>query len=41
MGEVINSSIEGYKDLLKSFIETQDERSLYGVEMMSKSFLKN
>lgn len=41
MGEVMNSSAEGYKDLLKSFIETQDERSLYGVEMMSKSFLKN
>ncbi|WP_156292071.1 PP2C family protein-serine/threonine phosphatase [Oceanobacillus salinisoli] len=41
MRKVIDSNIENYKNLLKSYIETQDERSLYGVEMMSKSFLKN
>ncbi|WP_085993421.1 PP2C family protein-serine/threonine phosphatase [Oceanobacillus senegalensis] len=41
MGKVVNSSIENYKNLLKNYIMTQDERSLYGVEMMSKSFLKN
>lgn len=41
MGKVFHSSMEDYKNLLKNYIETQDERSLYGVERMSKSFLKN
>lgn len=30
-----------YKDLLKRYIETQDEQSLYGAEQISKSFIKN
>lgn len=30
-----------YKDLLKHYIETQDEQSLYGAEQISKSFIKN
>nr|WP_155670038.1 PP2C family protein-serine/threonine phosphatase [Ornithinibacillus caprae] len=30
-----------YKELLKSYIETQDEKSLYGAEQISKSFIKN
>lgn len=30
-----------YKDLLKHFIETQDEQSLYGAEQISKAFIKN
>ncbi|MFC4559893.1 PP2C family protein-serine/threonine phosphatase [Virgibacillus kekensis] len=30
-----------YKDLLKHYIETQDEQSLYGAEQISKAFIKN
>ncbi|MFZ3578924.1 PP2C family protein-serine/threonine phosphatase, partial [Virgibacillus sp. DJP39] len=30
-----------YKDLLQDYILTQDERSLYGAEQISKSFIKN
>nr|WP_227001830.1 PP2C family protein-serine/threonine phosphatase [Virgibacillus necropolis] len=30
-----------YKDLLKHYIETQDEQSLYGAEQISKTFIKN
>ncbi len=30
-----------YKDLMKHYIETQDEQSLYGVEQVSKAFIKN
>ncbi|MFS0675062.1 PP2C family protein-serine/threonine phosphatase [Ornithinibacillus sp. 179-J 7C1 HS] len=30
-----------YTDLLKGYIETQDERALYGAEQISKSFIKN
>ncbi|WP_430788626.1 PP2C family protein-serine/threonine phosphatase [Virgibacillus flavescens] len=30
-----------YKDLLKHYIDTQDEQSLYGAEQISKSFIKN
>ncbi|ASK64272.1 phosphoserine phosphatase [Virgibacillus phasianinus] len=30
-----------YKDLLRHYIETQDEQSLYGAEQISKSFIKN
>lgn len=41
MGNVVDSSMEEYKNLLNNYINTQDERSLYGVERMSKSFLKN
>lgn len=30
-----------YKDLLKHYMETQDEQSLYGAEQISKSFIKS
>ncbi|MEN2466924.1 PP2C family protein-serine/threonine phosphatase [Ornithinibacillus sp. JPR2-1] len=30
-----------YKNLLKGYIETQDEQALYGAEQISKSFIKN
>lgn len=30
-----------YKDLLKHYINTQDEQSLYGAEQISKSFIRN
>src|SRR5690625_4083960 len=30
-----------YKDLLKHYMETQDEKSLYGAEQITKSFIKN
>ncbi|MEC5424704.1 PP2C family protein-serine/threonine phosphatase [Virgibacillus sp. C22-A2] len=30
-----------YKDLLKHYIDTQDEKALYGVEQVSKSFIKS
>jgi sigma-B regulation protein RsbU (phosphoserine phosphatase) len=40
MDEVININVENYKDLLKRYIETQDERSLYGVEQVSKAFIQ-
>lgn len=30
-----------YKDLLKDYINTQDEQSLYGAEQISKLFIKN
>ncbi|SET79505.1 sigma-B regulation protein RsbU (phosphoserine phosphatase) [Oceanobacillus limi] len=30
-----------YKELLKKYIETKDEQSLYGAEQISKSFIKN
>ncbi|MFA1822565.1 PP2C family protein-serine/threonine phosphatase [Virgibacillus oceani] len=41
MDEVININVENYKDLLRSYIETQDERSLYGVEQVSKALIQN
>ncbi|RKQ30933.1 PP2C family protein-serine/threonine phosphatase [Oceanobacillus halophilus] len=41
MGKVVHSNIENYKSLLKNYIANQDEQSLYGVDMVSKSFLKN
>jgi sigma-B regulation protein RsbU (phosphoserine phosphatase) len=40
MDEVININVENYKDLLKNYIETQDERSLYGVEQVSKALIQ-
>ncbi|WP_269411292.1 PP2C family protein-serine/threonine phosphatase [Lentibacillus daqui] len=39
--KTIETDIEHYKDLLKRYIETQDEQSLYGAEQISKSFIKN
>jgi len=41
MREAIQSEKEDYKELLKSYIGTQDEKSLYGAEKISKSFIKN
>lgn len=40
MDEVINIDVENYKDLLKRYIETQDETSLYGVEQVSKALIQ-
>ncbi|HLQ71536.1 MAG TPA: phosphatase RsbU N-terminal domain-containing protein, partial [Bacillota bacterium] len=39
--ETINMNAATYKDLLKHYIETQDEKSLYGAEKITKSFIKN
>lgn len=41
MDDVIKLDAANYKDLLKHYIDTQDEKSLYGVEQVSKSFIKN
>ena len=40
MDDVININVESYKGLLKRYIESQDETSLYGVEQVSKSFIQ-
>lgn len=39
--EAINNDNATYKDLLKDYIETQDEKFLYGAEQITKSFIKN
>lgn len=39
--DAINMDAATYKDLLKHYIETQDEKSLYGAEQITKSFIKN
>lgn len=36
----INVNAATYKDLLKHYIETRDEKSLYGAEQITKSFIK-
>lgn len=41
MNETIHSNIETYKKLLKSYIETQDEKSLYRAEKVSKALIQN
>lgn len=41
MTDVLKVDAARYKDLLKRYIETQDEESLYGVEQISKSLIKN
>lgn len=41
MDEVMNLSAATYKDLLEHYIKTQDEKSLYEVEKVSKNFIKN
>lgn len=38
--DAIKSDTENYKNLLKHYIETRDEQSLYGAEQISKSFIK-
>ncbi|WP_106494771.1 PP2C family protein-serine/threonine phosphatase [Lentibacillus sp. Marseille-P4043] len=39
--DTLYSDVANYKKLLKQYIETQDEKSLYGAEQISKSFIKN
>ncbi|WP_099156469.1 PP2C family protein-serine/threonine phosphatase [Virgibacillus ndiopensis] len=39
--DVVNLDAANYKDLLKRYIDTRDEQSLYGAEQISKSFIKN
>lgn len=41
MNDVMKLDVANYKDLLKDYIDTQDERSLYKAEQISKSFIKN
>lgn len=41
MVDIIKLDAANYKDLLKHYIKTQDEKSLYEVEQVSKSFIKN
>ncbi|RIU89108.1 PP2C family protein-serine/threonine phosphatase [Oceanobacillus picturae] len=41
MDDMIKVDAANYKDLMKHYIETQDEQSLYGVEQVSKEFIKN
>src|SRR5699024_2753213 len=41
MGGTIHLNRETYKNLLKSYIETKDEKTLYKAEKISKSFIKN
>jgi sigma-B regulation protein RsbU (phosphoserine phosphatase) len=40
MDDVININVENYRELLKNYIESQDEKSLYGVEQVSKAFIQ-
>ncbi|MGJ9459402.1 PP2C family protein-serine/threonine phosphatase [Oceanobacillus sp. CF4.6] len=41
MEEVISKNAKNYKELLKYYLTSQDEQSLYGVEKVSKEFIKN
>lgn len=41
MSNVLKLDAANYKDLLKYYIETQDEKFLYRAEQISKSFIKN
>ncbi|UJL47050.1 PP2C family protein-serine/threonine phosphatase [Virgibacillus sp. NKC19-16] len=41
MDKTMKLDAANYKDLLKHYIETRDEQSLYGVEQVSKSFISN
>lgn len=40
MDDLIDVDVKKYRELLKSYIETQDEQSLYRAEQISKTFLK-
>lgn len=40
MDELIKLHAATYKELLKNYMNTQDERALYGVEKVSKAFIK-
>ncbi|WP_164671077.1 PP2C family protein-serine/threonine phosphatase [Virgibacillus doumboii] len=39
--DALQLDADNYKNLLKHYIETQDEQSLYGAEQVSKTFIKN
>ncbi|AXI08043.1 phosphoserine phosphatase [Oceanobacillus zhaokaii] len=41
MDKIMDLDIAHYKTLLKDYITNQSEQSLYGVELVSKSFIKN
>src|SRR5690625_4857181 len=41
VGDVIKLDADNYKDFLKYYIETQDEKFLYRADQISKSFIKN
>ena len=41
MNDFVQYNIHHYKNLLKQYLETEDERALYKAEQMSKSFIKN
>ncbi|GAA0447292.1 MAG: PP2C family protein-serine/threonine phosphatase [Bacillota bacterium] len=41
MDDTVKIDVENYKELMKRYIETKDEQSLYEVEQVSKSFIKN
>ena len=40
MENFIKRNAEEYKKLLAHYLESQDEQSLYGVELVSKAFIK-
>lgn len=40
MEDVIHQNAVSYKDLLKDYIQTQDENALYRAELVSKSFIQ-
>ncbi|RDW15094.1 PP2C family protein-serine/threonine phosphatase [Oceanobacillus chungangensis] len=41
MDKIMDLDISHYKSLLKKYLRNQNEQSLYGVELVSKSFIKN
>ncbi|WP_337017114.1 PP2C family protein-serine/threonine phosphatase [Oceanobacillus massiliensis] len=41
MEDVIGKNAANYKELLRSYMESQDEQALYGVEKVSKAFIQN
>ncbi|PAV30715.1 phosphoserine phosphatase [Virgibacillus profundi] len=41
MANLINLDAATYKDLMQHYIKTQDEKSLYQIEQVSKNFIKN
>lgn len=40
MEEIIKNNTAKYQELLKNYIETQDEKALYNLELISKDFIK-
>ena len=41
MDDILKLDAETYKELMKRYMETRDEQSLYEVEQASKSFIQN